>query len=462
VSNAFEDGNDTGHMTAPQTLQQLESGQLAGCSELRLSCGLTEFPRAIFDLADTLELLDLSGNQLTSLPHDLPRLHRLRVLFASGNLFTELPAVLGQCPALSMIGFKANRIRHVPAGALPQGLRWLILTDNQVEFLPPDIGQCQPLQKLMLAGNQLQSLPPELVQCQQLELLRISANPLAALPDWLTQLPRLSWLAFAGTPYAQAQEAQALESAPIAHLPWSQLHLGPVLGQGASGVIYSAQHRTPGQDQAEAFAQTVAVKIFKGEVTSDGLPASEMAAAIQAGAHPHLIPAMAKITGHPLAAQGLVMPLIDPAFVNLAGPPSLASCTRDVYPETTVFDLASVRRMAWGIASAAAHLHAQGLLHGDLYAHNILHNGLGQALLGDLGAASFLPTGNPALSLALQRLEVRAYGCLLEELLERCQVAPHEQAALGALIELQVQCLQEDSPARPLFAEIERMLKAEV
>lgn len=162
-----------------QTLEQLQSGQLAGCRELRLACGLTEFPRAIFDLADTLELLDLSGNQLSELPVDLPRLHRLRVLFASDNLFTELPAVLGQCPALSMIGFKANRIKQVPPGALPQGLRWLILTDNQIESLPDEIGQCRPLQKLMLAGNRLQSLPPQLAQCQRLELLRISANPLA-------------------------------------------------------------------------------------------------------------------------------------------------------------------------------------------------------------------------------------------------------------------------------------------
>ena len=152
------------------------------------------------------------------------------------------------------------------------------------------------------------------------------------------------------------------------------------------------------------------------------------------------------------------MPLIDPAFVNLAGPPSLASCTRDVYPETTRFDLATVQGMALGIASAAAHLHAQGLMHGDLYAHNILHNGKGQALLGDLGAASFLPTGNPAQAQALQRLEVRAFGCLLDELIERCNMAPHEQAALNVLMELQVQCVHKDPQARPLFADIERML----
>jgi Leucine-rich repeat (LRR) protein len=81
------------------TLEQLRSGELAGSRRLKLACGLTAFPREIFDLAETLEILDLSGNALSSLPDDLPRLHKLRILFCSDNQFTELPAVLGQCPA---------------------------------------------------------------------------------------------------------------------------------------------------------------------------------------------------------------------------------------------------------------------------------------------------------------------------------------------------------------------------
>ena len=78
---------------------------------------MTEFPRAIFDLADTLEVLDLTGNALSALPDDLPRLHRLRILFASGNRFTAFPDVLGACGQLDMIGFKANRIQTVPSGS---------------------------------------------------------------------------------------------------------------------------------------------------------------------------------------------------------------------------------------------------------------------------------------------------------------------------------------------------------
>ncbi len=87
------------------TLQQLRSGELAGATRLDLSCGLREFPREIFELADSLEVLNLSGNALDSLPDDLGRLHRLKVLFCSANDFDELPAAVGDCPALSMVGF---------------------------------------------------------------------------------------------------------------------------------------------------------------------------------------------------------------------------------------------------------------------------------------------------------------------------------------------------------------------
>jgi len=57
-----------------QTIQQLLSGELIGTKQLKLSCGLTEFPLEILDLADTLEFLDLSNNKLENLPNDFGKL----------------------------------------------------------------------------------------------------------------------------------------------------------------------------------------------------------------------------------------------------------------------------------------------------------------------------------------------------------------------------------------------------
>ncbi len=434
------------------TLQQLRSGALAGTRRLDLSCGLSEFPREIFALADTLEVLNLSGNRLTTLPHDLPRLKRLKVIFCSDNPFTELPPVLGDCAALEMVGFKANRIAHVPAESLPAPLRWLILTDNDLAELPDALGQRPRLQKLMLAGNRLRALP-DLSRCTQLELLRLAANRFETLPPWLLDLPRLSWLALAGNPLG-ADHAAPPARADIARIAWSELQLQHALGEGASGVIHRALWQ-----RAEQPAQPVAVKLFKGAMTSDGLPDCEMAACIAAAGHAGLIDVAGVLHDHPEGSAALVLALLDPSFRALAGPPSLASCTRDVYADGLRLPVASALSIARRIADVAAHLHAQGLMHGDLYAHNLLWNGdvqQPQCVLSDFGAASFYDPASVAAA-ALQRLEVRAYGCLLEELIERVAVdhsAPADAACLTTLTALRDACLQPQVLARPTFAEV--------
>ncbi|MFJ3483373.1 leucine-rich repeat-containing protein kinase family protein [Pseudomonas sp. NPDC090202] len=422
------------------TLADLRAGTLAGSKRLDLSCGLDEFPEEIFSLADSLEVLNLSGNRLSDLPADLHRLKHLKILFCSDNLFTHLPEAIGRCEQLFFVGFKACRIREVSPRALPPSLRSLVLTDNQIESLPDELGQCQHLQKLMMAGNRLQSLPPSLANCRKLELVRIAANRLRQLPPWLLEMPALAWLAFAGNPLSDIHTEE-----PIRTIAWPQLQLQQRLGEGASGVIQQALW-------LDGEAETpVAVKLYKGQLTSDGSPLDEMAACIAAGQHPHLIPIEGQVSEHPQGTRGLVMQLIPPSFITLARPPSLESCTRDVY-DGVQLDPQRARRMAAGIASACRHLHGRGINHGDLYAHNILWQPDGSNLLGDFGAAAFYPdeqTGQ-----RLERIEVRAFGILLGELLACCEGVDEGLQAL------QQACVQAGIERRPTFAEIEQKLKA--
>jgi hypothetical protein len=433
------------------TLADLRAGKLAGIKRLDLSCGLTEFPREIFDLGDTLEVLNLSGNALTSLPEDLYRLRNLRVLFASDNKFRELPACIGRCEQLRIVGLKANRIEQVPAQALPPRLRWLILTDNRIASLPDELGRRPDLQKLMLAGNRLTRLPDTLADCHKLELIRIAANRLHELPSWLLKLPSLAWLAFADNPLCGA-----VVERPLRQIAWPSLMEGQRLGEGASGVILQAQW------QAGDSQQPVAIKLYKGDVTSDGSPLNEMAACIAAGQHPQLIGVLGKVSEHPQGTQGLVMELIAPSFRNLAGPPDLESCTRDIYPAGLRIEPAALLRMATELASVTAHLHAQGVTHGDLYGHNILWQMDGKCLLGDFGAASFLPGTDPRsdINVALMGIETRAYGILLGELLERCEPETYATAALHGLRRLQQNCIQPTVDARPSMAEVVGRLQA--
>lgn len=430
------------------TLDQLRAGQLHGITRLDLSASLEQFPEEIFSLADSLEVLNLSGNRLSNLPEDLHRLHRLQVLFCSNNDFEQVPESVGRCESLRMVGFKSNRIRELSAKALPPRLRWLILTDNLLETLPDELGDCTELQKLMLAGNRLRALPASLARLDKLELLRIAANQLTSLPDELLRLPCLAWLAYAGNPFASVAAAQPQAVA----VSWFELQVGEVLGQGASGIIHRALWQ-----RADGSAEAVALKLFKGQMTSDGTPDSEMAACLTAGQHPNLIGAIGRVVSHPDGDQGLLLSLVDARLRTLAGPPSLESCSRDVYAAEWRASFGQALQVACGIASALRHLHAQGVTHGDLYGHNILLDDTGDVLLGDFGAASFLPAGASSQHGLLQRIEVRAFGILLEELLARCDVPARHQTLLAALV---ARCQQPQVASRPDFSEIDGLLQA--
>jgi hypothetical protein len=426
-----------------ETLAALRRGDLAGMRELRLPDGLSEFPREIFGLADTLEVLDLGRGSLTDLPDDLGRLSRLRVLFCSGNPFERLPPVLGACPTLSQLGFRGCGIREVPADALPRDLRWLTLTDNRIETLPDALGARPRLQKLMLSGNRIARLPDGLADADNLELIRLSCNRLDALPPWLVRLPRLAWISYAGNPAEPATEPSVSTS-----VPWSALEVGDLLGEGASGRVHRAVWHAPSGMQA------VALKLFKAAMTSDGLPEREMEACLAAGTHPALTGALGRLVDHPDGAQGLLLRLLPAQWRVLAGPPSLASCSRDVYDPALRLSLDKAMRIARAVAEAVAHLQGRGLIHGDVYAHNTLWDAeTGAAVLSDFGAASALPRG--AVGAALARVEVRAVGILLGEVLDCCDAAPDALRALATA------CLQPDPAQRPgigdVIAEIGRM-----
>jgi serine/threonine protein kinase len=268
--------------------------------------------------------------------------------------------------------------------------------------------------------------------CRNLELVRLSANQLEEIPSWLFRLPKLSWLAFSGNPCSGSQKF-ALEE-----IAYENLEIKELLGSGASGEIFKAY--------CDVHEKDVALKLFKGAITSDGYAHDEMNACMSVGEHPHLIKVLAKVQGD--TRLGLLLEYIPNVYQNLGNPPSLETCTRDTYKEGTVFSIETIQKVAKAVVSAAAHLHSRGLMHGDLYAHNILINDENHCYLGDFGAASFYEPHQKE----FEKIEVRAFGCLLEDML--ILSATKEGEGYEALDNLRARCMDENVEKRPLFSQI--------
>lgn len=82
---------------------------------------------------------------------------------------------------LTELYLASNNLQHLPPeiGQL-RSLRHLDVSYNQLSDLPPELGMCTPLRQLLLFNNNIQTLPYELGALHFLEILGIHGNPLNA------------------------------------------------------------------------------------------------------------------------------------------------------------------------------------------------------------------------------------------------------------------------------------------
>jgi Protein kinase domain len=377
------------------------------------------------------------------LPSDMQRFKRLRVVFLSNTAFTEVPPQLAACPGLEMLGMRSCRISQWSEDALPSSIRGITLTDNQLSSVPSSVGRMGKLQKLMLSGNHLHDLPRAMLQCGRLDNLRIAVNHFTTAPTWLSKLPSLAWYSDAGNPFS-SENGSALVALPT--ISWNDLQIGEQIGKSPNkNTVYRAQTKD---------GRAVAVKLYHGQLSTDGSVDDEVRASTIAGESEHLISAMALIANAPGGQLAVALPLIPSSFSQLALPPDFNTLTRDVYPAAQRFEPTVILKTLGDIAIALNHLHAKGVMHGDMYAHNILTDSGGAAYLGDFGGASVYQPGQDAWR---ERIDSYAFGILMSELLARC--GNPGDAQLGRLHELQKRCTQLVTTERPLFSEIVEWLQ---
>lgn len=155
---------------------------------------LTALPPEVWELAASAQTVDLTNNQLTSLPLQFSRLTSLQKLHLGRNRLTHEGLPLSLQPAfdgLQMLSISHNMLSEIPPVCILTSLTGLDLSGNYLTSLPESIGWMSNLQKLNLAANALEGLPTSIGKCASLADLILSDNKLNSLPAEVGSLQKL-------------------------------------------------------------------------------------------------------------------------------------------------------------------------------------------------------------------------------------------------------------------------------
>ncbi|XP_069753827.1 leucine-rich repeat and IQ domain-containing protein 4-like isoform X3 [Narcine bancroftii] len=141
-----------------------------------------------------LEVLNLRQNLLNSLPDDISSLKNLKHLYLSNNQLTAIPESLGRCLNICVLDISRNKL-HPRLDVFPVSLAELALSDNQLHIFPTAIcNLADTLQLLYLKNTQLKKLSCCFSSLTEIRLLDLSQNPLRYLPKQICDLAQLEML----------------------------------------------------------------------------------------------------------------------------------------------------------------------------------------------------------------------------------------------------------------------------
>ncbi|KAF8795239.1 Erbin like protein [Argiope bruennichi] len=167
------------------------------------------FPDDFGDRCSSLELLDLSGNNIKGLPENFGKLKALSFLdlgssfeelernrmISNGNDIEHLPITFCDLKNLTKLELDENQLLQLPEEfGLLENLIYLDLSQNILKFLPESFGQLQLLKVCLLSMNFITHLPASIGMLKSIEELKLDNNMIELLPESFENLTTLKTL----------------------------------------------------------------------------------------------------------------------------------------------------------------------------------------------------------------------------------------------------------------------------
>jgi Leucine-rich repeat (LRR) protein len=146
--------------------------------------------------------IDLSENDLTSLPSAILKCTNLTNLCLNSNKLTTLPSEINNLTYLTTLSLENNKLTSIPVEIEKlYNLKKLSLDNNLLMTLPYQIGNLKNLTTLTLSNNKLTSIPTEIFQLTDLKKFELGGNRFVKFPNGLGKLSKLQVLGLNGINY---------------------------------------------------------------------------------------------------------------------------------------------------------------------------------------------------------------------------------------------------------------------
>lgn len=172
---------------------------------------LTEVEEKVFEEAKEAEvtIVDISKNKLKALPGGLQVLHsQLAELDASANQIGEIPVIIAQFDKMVYLNLAQNQLQDLPQEfSLLVTLRELNLNGNAFERIPSSIVELGRLEILLMGGNKIAEIDASeergLGKLKRLHTLDLSNNNIDVVPPLLGNMKQIRALELNGNRFRQ-------------------------------------------------------------------------------------------------------------------------------------------------------------------------------------------------------------------------------------------------------------------
>jgi len=179
---------------------------------------LSSIPDTVFSIQN-LRILDLSGNNINSLPEEMSLLLNLKNLKCDNNKLLSLGPV-EKLEKLQVLSAADNRLGAENSSItlntlkLPSSVKDLNLASNNLQRIPSAIMSAKKLRILNLSNNEIVSIPVEIcLNFTDLAEFHLDRNLITSLPDEIGNLTKLKVLSLQSNQISGSTTPQPLPAA---------------------------------------------------------------------------------------------------------------------------------------------------------------------------------------------------------------------------------------------------------